>query len=211
MSVRRFLAVAGTALAVTILGWGVAGLVRGQPGVAVDIYRGSEPPETFQLVEFALRDERGRLVRSRDLRGKVVVLTFLDSQCDETCPIVAGLVADGLERIPAELARSVAAVAISTDPDGDTAAARRTFLRRHGADGRIRYASGSLPTLEPIWKGFQILSSHESGDDEVHSAPVRIYDTAGVWVSTLHAGVDLTPANLAHDIREALRAGRSST
>jgi hypothetical protein len=38
----------------------------------------------------------------------------------------------------------------------------------------------------------------------MHSAPVRIYDREGRWRSTLHAGVDLTPANLAHDIGLAL-------
>jgi len=33
---------------------------------------------------------------------------------------------------------------------------------------------------------------------------VRIYDRDGVWVSTLHAGADLTTENLVHDVRVAL-------
>jgi hypothetical protein len=37
----------------------------------------------------------------------------------------------------------------------------------------------------------------------MHSAPVRVYDGRGRWRSTLHPGVDLTPANLAHDLRLA--------
>jgi hypothetical protein len=37
----------------------------------------------------------------------------------------------------------------------------------------------------------------------MHSAPVRVYDAEGRWRSTLNAGVDLTPANLAHDLRLA--------
>lgn len=40
---------------------------------------------------------------------------------------------------------------------------------------------------------------------DMHSAPVRIYDRDGLWVSTLHARADLTPENLAHDIEAALR------
>jgi hypothetical protein len=35
---------------------------------------------------------------------------------------------------------------------------------------------------------------------------VRIYDREGVWVATLHAGVDLSEDNLLHDIRAALVA-----
>lgn len=198
----------GAAVAVIV---GVSALASDPAAPPTDLYRGSEPPAEFRLADFALRDENARLVRSSDLRGRAVVLTFLDSQCEETCPVVAGLIAEGLDLLSPAERQSVAAVAISTDPRGDSAASRRAFLRRHGADGKLRYLSGALTTLEPVWKEFQILSSHESGEDELHSAPVRIYDRDGVWVSTLHAGADLTPANLAHDLRAALRSGKDST
>lgn len=39
---------------------------------------------------------------------------------------------------------------------------------------------------------------------DVHSADVRVFDRAGIWVSNLHVGLDLTPANLVHDLRVAL-------
>lgn len=208
MNVRVAVALAAACLALVLVAVGIAGFVSRPAAPQKDIYRGSEPPAVFRMVDFALRDETGKRVRAEELRGKAVVLTFLDSQCKETCPVVAGLVADGLALLPAALQSSVAAIAISTDPAGDTAPSRRTFLRRHGADGRLRYLSGPLSALEPVWKGFQILSSHESGDDEVHSAPVRIYDPDGVWVATLHAGVDLTPTNLVHDLRVAVRQGK---
>jgi hypothetical protein len=45
----------------------------------------------------------------------------------------------------------------------------------------------------------------DTGSDSIHSAPVRIYDPSRTSVSSLHAGVDLTPTNLAADIRTALR------
>ena len=60
--------------------------------------------------------------------------------------------------------------------------------------------------MRPLWERFQILSALESGEDTLHSAPVRIYDRGGVWVATLHAGADLSEANLLHDIRAALAA-----
>jgi len=34
---------------------------------------------------------------------------------------------------------------------------------------------------------------------------VRVIDRRGIWVATQHAGVDLTPSNLAHDALEALK------
>lgn len=171
-------------------------------------YRGSEPPARIELVDFALRDEDGRIVRSSGLRDeKVVVLTFLDSQCTESCPIIASEIGRAFDLLSATERRRVFAVAISTDPTEDTAASVRAFLRRNRALGKLHYLGGGEPEakLRAIWKRFSILSSLESGEDTLHSAPVRIYD-GGIWVATLHAGVDLTPANLAHDIRVALKA-----
>jgi hypothetical protein len=52
-------------------------------------------------------------------------------------------------------------------------------------------------------KAFAVAASHDTGNSNMHSAPVRVYDRDGRWRSKLHSGVDLTPANLAHDLRAA--------
>jgi cytochrome oxidase Cu insertion factor (SCO1/SenC/PrrC family) len=172
---------------------------------ASDRYRGSVVPAGIRLAEFALHDEHGRPVSARALRGKVVVLTFIDTDCKESCPIIAGVIGAAVPRLsPAEQQR-VAAIAITVNPTADSPARVRRFLREHRALGKLRFLRGSLPQLEHVWRAFDVLSAVRSGDPNVHSAPVRIYDRAGLWVSTLHAGADLNAANLIHDVREALR------
>jgi cytochrome oxidase Cu insertion factor (SCO1/SenC/PrrC family) len=170
-------------------------------------YRGSEPPQGIELVGFVLRNYDGTVVRSSALREKVVVLTFLDSQCTESCPVIASQIGRAFELLSTTEGDRVIAMAVSTDPKEDTAASVRAFLRRNRALGTLHYvgAGESEAKLRSVWKRFNILSSLESGEDTLHSAPVRIYDR-GVWVTTLHPGVDLTPENLLHDIRVALRA-----
>ncbi len=171
-------------------------------------YRGSEPPGTNPLPDFSLRSYDGRLVRSDELKGKVVLLTFLDSQCTEACPIIASQIGQGIDRLTAAERREVVAVAISTDPAGDSPANVREFLRKQGALGKLEYVIGPKPDLRAAWKRFNILSSEQSGEDTLHSAPLRIYGRDLVWAATLHAGVDLTPENLVHDIRVALKEER---
>ena len=116
-------------------------------------YKGSEPPAQIRMPHFALRDHKGRVIRSRELMGKVTLVTFLDTDCTTKCPIIAAEIGDGL-------------------------------------------------------RSFHIVAAAETGNADIHSAAVRIFDRRGVWVSTQHSGVDLTPSNLAHDIRVALRAIR---
>jgi protein SCO1/2 len=162
------------------------------------------------MSDFSLRNFDGRQVSSADLAGRVTVLTFLDSQCTESCPVIAWTVARTIDMLTPGERQGVRAVAITTDPAEDSKRSVRNFLARNRAVGRLLYLGGGQPEpeLRRVWNGFKVLSSLESGQDTLHSAPVRIYDRRGVWAATLHAGADLTEANLAHDIRVALASGR---
>lgn len=167
-------------------------------------YRGSQPPTQIDLPDFTLPDHTGASVSSQELEGKVILLTFLDSRCTEACPIIASQIARTLETLTPEERAQVAPIAISTDPEEDTPEAVASFLEKNHAVGKLRYLVAPVDRLRPLWERFQIAASLDTGIDTLHSAPVRIYDRDGVWVTTLHAGADLTMENLAHDIRLAL-------
>jgi len=210
MSRPAILALAiGAVLGVGVAGALVSSLGGGSPAAGSGQYRGSEPPGGIAMSDFSLRNYDGRVVRSTDLARRVTVLTFLDSQCTESCPVIAWTVARTIDVLTPAERNDVRVVAISTDPAEDTARSVRSFLVRNRAVGRLLYLGGGQPVgeLRGVWNEFKVLSSLESGEDTLHSAPVRIYDRSGEWVATLHAGADLTEANLAHDIRVALRSG----
>jgi len=186
----------------------------GHPAVALptrgpgsDGYRGSLPPPGFKVPEVSLRDYHGRLVRLRSLHGKVVLITFLDAACRTTCPIVAAAVGAGLRLLTARERAQVVPLAISVDPPADTPRRIRAFLARRHALG-LDYLVGRTKEMRPIWKAFGVLSAVQTGSADLHSSDVRIFDRRGTWVSTLHAVVDLTAGNLAHDLRLAAKGRR---
>jgi cytochrome oxidase Cu insertion factor (SCO1/SenC/PrrC family) len=204
---RRFLVavvvlgVALGSLSAFVLRWG-----DNEPRASVPrgAYRGSEPPGGIRLPSFTLRSYRGVNVSTRALADKVVLITFLDTKCTDKCPILASQVAAGLRRLPRDQRRRVAAIAISVNPIIDSPASIRRFLRRQRALSELDFLRGSLAEMRPVWNAFHILSAYETGNADVHSADIRVFDRRGEWVSTLHAGIDLTPANLARDIGTAL-------
>jgi cytochrome oxidase Cu insertion factor (SCO1/SenC/PrrC family) len=169
-------------------------------------YRGSPPPPGIMLGQFELREYTGVRVSREDLEGKVVLLTFLESKCMEACPIIASQVARTIERLPPEERRQVVAIAISTHPTDDTPASVGAFLRKQRAEGKLRYLVGSEQELRPVWRRFGVLSALDSGDADTHSASVHVYDRSGEWVASLHPGIDLTTANLVHDVGLALHS-----
>ena len=199
------IAIAAIASATLLLGAFAARLDRDESSATTGLFRGSEAPARFPMPAFSLHDYTSATVSSASLRGHVIVLTFLDTKCKEACPIIAGQLARTAALLTAAERRQVDFVAITSDPRVDTPAAIRAFLRRHQALGTVRYLSGPISTLRKLWHSFQILSALESGNADTHSAPVRIYSREGIWLATQHAGADLTPDNLAHDIRVALR------
>ncbi len=198
--------VAAAAVSALAVGAVTGFVVASRGGSDAASYRGSAPPPGIMLGDFDLRDYTGVRISRNELDGKVVLLTFLESKCKEACPIIASQVALGLERLAPEERKRVIAIAISTHPVDDTPASVRAFLRAHRAEGKLHYLIGSEQELRPVWKRFGILSALDSGDADTHSASVHVYDRSGEWVASLHPGIDLTPANLVHDVGVALQS-----
>jgi len=174
-------------------------------GAAGGRFRGSEPPGVFSAPDFEFRDAvDGSPVRMSALRGRVVVLTFLESRCTSACPLIASQLSSALRALAPEQRSGVVALAVSANPRDDSVASVRAFLRRHRAVGQIRYLNRPQGELRRVWSEYQVVSAAETGDAETHSAPVRIYSRSGRWLVTQHAGADLSASNLVHDIALAL-------
>ena len=209
---KRLLVLAGVAL--IAVGGTVGGLLATRRSDSTNTvfapsgpYRGSIPPAGIRAPDFTLQSYRGPTVRMRDLRGKVVLVTFLDTACRDKCPIITAEIGAAIPLLTSAERQNVDALAITVLPQVDTPTRVRKFLRQRHALGALDWLIGPVTELPKVWKDYAVLSAANSGNANVHSAGVRVFDRNGVWVSNLHVGVDLTPANLVHDIRVALRAG----
>ena len=60
-------------------------------------YRGTEI--NGDAPDFQLTDQNGSLIKLSDFRGKIVVLTFMDSKCKDTCPLTAAQLRRRLSRL----------------------------------------------------------------------------------------------------------------
>lgn len=167
-------------------------------------YRGFRPPPDVHAPDFALRSYRGRLVRMSDMRGRVVLVTFIDTDCTDKCPIIASQVAAGLRLLPPRARHHVAALAITVDPRVDTPQSARRFLAERRASS-LDFLLGTVKELRPVWKAFFVVAAPQTGSSNIHSADARIFDREGLWVSTLRPGVDLSPRNVAHDLLIAVK------
>jgi cytochrome oxidase Cu insertion factor (SCO1/SenC/PrrC family) len=172
-------------------------------------YVGSNPPGRIVAPDFQLASYRGRVVRMAAQRGKVVVLTFLDTDCHDQCPVIASILGRGMPRLLPALRASSEAIAISVNPRVDNKKSITTFLAQRHATRALDFLVGSLPKLRPVWTAYHILPAVDTGNNDIHSADVLIFNRRGRWVSSLNEGLDLTTSNLAHDIAAAYADDRS--
>ncbi len=155
-------------------------------------FAGATRPPDIPPADFAVRDENGRMLRLSDLRGKPVVVTFLYTTCDDTCPVTLQQIRIALD----DLGHDVPVVAVSVDPANDTPRRARSFALEQSMQGRMRWALGSAKKLQRIWKAYGIQPQTANAE---HSASTVLLDAGGVQRVGFATSV-LTPEGLAHDI-----------
>ena len=161
-------------------------------------FAGAPGPEGVRAPDFELRDEQGDPVSMRSLRGSPVVVTFLYSHCEDTCPITAQTIRGALD----DLGHDVPALAISVDPPNDTPSSARKFLAEQRANGRLRFVLGSRSQLRPIWKGYGVTPQRITQE---HLARITLVDARG-FQRVGYPVSQATPERIAHDLRLLERA-----
>lgn len=155
-------------------------------------FAGSIMPKGVKAPDFELKDQNGDDISMRALRGQPVLVTFLYTHCEDTCPAEAQVVKGAL----ADLPKPVPAIAIAVDPPNDTEESAKAFLSKQRVAG-LDFVLGSRKQLEPVWKGFAI--QPQIGKQE-HQARMTLVDKDG-FQRIGYPGSEATPERIAHDIR----------
>lgn len=182
---------------------GIAGVLLfavGERTTRSEGFAGSVRPPGIPPAEFGLRDEDGRMVRLRDLRGRPAIVTFLYTTCRDTCPLTAQQIRQALD----DLGHDVPVIAVSVDPANDTPQKARAFSLKQGMTGRMRWVLGSGAQLQRIWRAYGVAPQTAL---EEHSASTVLLDATGRQRVGFSTDM-LTPEGLAHDVAALEAAGK---
>jgi cytochrome oxidase Cu insertion factor (SCO1/SenC/PrrC family) len=125
---------------------------------------------------FQLRDQHGRTVRLAGLRGRPVVLAFMDSLCTAECPIEAGQFAAALRPLPP--AARPRLVIVSVDVADSPASVARAARRWHLPEG-FEWLLGTHAQLAPVWHAYGIAVRPTKDGDVEHSDAFYVIDRNG--------------------------------
>jgi cytochrome oxidase Cu insertion factor (SCO1/SenC/PrrC family) len=157
--VSRVLAAVGAA-GVVLLGAGPMAAASFEPQADQIVYRAVDgPPVAIDVLApaFDLQDQSGHLTSLLSLRGKVVVLTFLDPVDTTDGPIIADELRQTALLLSADTAE-VRFVAVVANPDYRSLATVRAFDDAEGLDrvSNWLYLTGPEGDLKSVWNHYGI-------------------------------------------------------
>jgi cytochrome oxidase Cu insertion factor (SCO1/SenC/PrrC family) len=152
--------VAVWAVAMLIVGVGPLAAAQASPTASVILAQaidGNAAPENFPAPGFTLTDQHGSQISLASLRGKVVLLTFLDPVCTSDCPMIAQEFRYSDQVLGAQ-AKNVELVAVVANPVYHSLAYTRAFDDQEGMSALPNwlYLTGSVPELQQVWKHYGV-------------------------------------------------------
>ena len=170
---------------------------------------GSSTPVNFPAPAFSLTDQHGQAVTLASLRGKVVLLTFLDDTCSVDCPLIAQEFRQAGQLLGADTAR-VELVAINYNPLNTQVSYIQAFDRQEGLAGvpNWLYLTGTPAQLQPVWRQYAIAPPEilPAGSMVGHGDYAFVIDQAGHMREELD--FDTGPGNAGHQVVVRRRADR---
>jgi cytochrome oxidase Cu insertion factor (SCO1/SenC/PrrC family) len=148
---------------------------------------------------FDLTDQAGRPVTLASLRGKVILLTFLDPVCTNDCPLIAQEFRQ-VDQVLGSQSADVALVAIVANPLYRSVAYTRTFDRQERLTSvpNWLFLTGSLAQLRQAWKDYYVTAQlNGPGAMVLHPDLAYVIDRRGVARTELN--VDPGPGTVSSE------------
>jgi cytochrome oxidase Cu insertion factor (SCO1/SenC/PrrC family) len=130
---------------------------------------------------FRFTDQRGHTMTLASLRGKVVVLEFMDPHCTDICPIVSQEFVDAYHKLGARSGKVVFA-AINVNRYHATVANMATFSneQRLNTIPSWHFFTGPVPALQAAWRDYHIaVEAPNPNADIIHTSSVYFIDAQG--------------------------------
>jgi protein SCO1 len=131
--------------------------------------------------ELVLIDQAGQPLSLKDLRGKVVLLTFTYSSCVDVCPLITAVMAALQQRLTAAERQQVFFLSVTTQPEVDTPAVLYAYANRLGVDlASWAFVTGHPQAVQEVWQAFGLSVKPRAEGVIDHPARTLLIDREGM-------------------------------
>jgi protein SCO1 len=176
-------------------------LVRPADGLCHEAGKNERLPKIGPAPEFNLTDQDGRRVALKELRGKVLAVTFIFASCMDTCPLLTAKMAAVQERLGAAFGPDVRFVSITVDPERDTPPVLKRYAETYHANpAGWSFLTGTPAEIREIAGRYGVIYKKAPSGDVDHTFLTSLIDRGGT-LRVQYMGVRFDPDELLHDLQ----------
>ncbi len=144
----------------------------------------NEPGVVPRAPNFKLVDESGQSISLKQYRGKVVVLSFIDSECQTVCPLTSAAMLDAKQSL-GSAGKEVQLLAVNANWKSIQVDDVANYTQLHGLLGRWHFLTGTLGQLNRVWTAYGVnefkLAEKDKLDSNLidHVVATFVIDPAG--------------------------------
>ena len=163
-------------------------------------------PKIGPAPAFSLTTQEGARLTLKDLRGKVVAVTFIYASCADTCPVLTAKLAGLQARLGTDFGAKVFFVAITVDPERDTPQVLKRYAQAHGANlSGWAFLTGTTAEIQQVARQYGIYAKKTPRGAVDHTFLTSLIDPRGT-LRVQYLGVRFDPEELLHDLQALVQA-----
>jgi protein SCO1/2 len=180
-----------------------------RPALCHETGKDERLPRIGPAPEFSLTDQDGRRVTLKELRGKVLAVTFIFASCADTCPLLTAKLAAVQDRLGAAFGPDVRFVSITVDPERDTSAVLKGYAQAHRANpAGWSFLTGTPAEIREVAGRYGVIYKKAPSGDVDHTFLTSLIDRGGT-LRVQYMGVRFDPDELLRDLQGLSKEGKS--
>jgi len=173
--------------------------------VALGVAGGEGLPKIKPAPEFTLTKQDGNRLALKDLRGKVLAITFIYASCTDTCPLLTAKMVGIQDRLGPAFGEKIYFVSITVNPERDTPEVLERYAERYKAHSTgWAFLTGTQAEIRDVAKRYGIYYKKNLRGDVDHTFLTSLVDQNGT-LRVQYMGVKFNPDEMLQDIRLLLR------
>jgi protein SCO1/2 len=175
---------------------------------ATTFARGESLPKIKPAPEFTLTNQEGKRLALKDLRSKVLAITFIFASCADTCPLLTAKMADIQNRLGSDFGSQVYFVSITVDPERDTPQVLKRYAEAYKANpSGWAFLTGTPSEIRDVTKRYGIFAKKTSRGDVDHTFLTSLVDQNGT-LRVQYMGVQFNPDEMLRDLQSLMREAK---
>jgi len=170
-------------------------------GLSAPAAGGDKPlPVIGPAPEFSLTSQDGKPVSLADLRGKVVAVSFIYTQCPDICPMLTQKMVEVQEALGTDFGKKVAFVSITLDPEHDTPEVLKDYAQFWGAKPEgWSFLTGSPEAVRDVTRRYGVFFAKKEDGSVDHTQLTSLIDAEG-QMRVQYLGARFDPEEFRQDL-----------